>query len=236
MVQQLQRIIGDEGALLRHSPEQLGRVIFTLLKEEVQTSGEPHRRWSMHNQVGHDKWSEYRDPDAVQHAVLEALSWLERMGLIAYGPGGLNSRFYFLTRRAQSLKDELDLESYAKAVRFPRDLLHPDIVRAAEPEFMQGDYETAVLKGFKEVEVTLRDRTGIQSTRVNAEKLVTAAAQKGLFDESIPDEEDRAKLCTYYVAAMAFFRNSTAHTRVDLSMEQAVEALSIASYLRRLIL
>jgi uncharacterized protein (TIGR02391 family) len=130
----------------------------------------------------------------------------------------MNSEFYFLTRRGREISDDLDLEAYAKSVQFPRNLLHPDIVREAEPEFMQGDYETAVLKGFKEVEVALRERTGISSTRTNSEGLIRAAATQGLFDEAMPDEEDRGKLCTYYIAAMAFFRNSTAHTRVDLSM------------------
>jgi hypothetical protein len=97
---------------------------------------------------------------------MEAWSWLEREGMIAYQPGKGSSDWVFVTRRGQQMRTAADLKAYQRAALLPRQLLHPALAAKVVGPFIRGDYDTAVFQAFKEVEVAVRTKAQLAATDI----------------------------------------------------------------------
>ena len=86
---------------------------------------------------------------------MEAWMWLEREGFLAPRPG-VTGDWVFITRRGERVLAGEDFGAYTKGNLLPSDDLDPILVRKVRQTFLRGDYETAVLQAFKEVEVRVR--------------------------------------------------------------------------------
>ena len=113
--------------------------------------------------------------------------WLEREGLLAPKPGHMGD-WRFITRAGHAVADAEDYTAFLKAKLFPQ---HADPVlrRTIKPLFMQGDYETAIFKAFKEVEVRVRARAGFGHEVLGRELMVKAFGYTGPLNRPQRSEE-----------------------------------------------
>ena len=82
------------------------------------------------------------------------------------------------------------------------------------------------------LETVLRDEMYLPRSTVGV-KLVSAAAEKGLFNREVQSERDG--LIQLYNGAFQWFRNTTHHTKADISKEEAIKMILFADYLIKLI-
>ena len=96
---------------------------------------------------------------------MEAWAWLEREGFIVRRAQDQSGNRLLVSRGGQQVAQSEDFEAHRKAGMFP-DALDAVIMRAVKPLFVRGDYDTAVFRAFKEVEVRVR-RKDFRASRVN---------------------------------------------------------------------
>lgn len=140
--------------LLSLAPEELASHLLIYLKHVENNGGRLHQG----NLINPGNM---RDLDAsrsiqISHALAEAWAWLASEGLIAQDPQRALG-WSFITRRGESVKSRSDFEAMQKAALLPRKLIHPILVDKVLPNFIRGDYDTAVFQSFKQVEVAVRN-------------------------------------------------------------------------------
>ena len=179
----------------------------------------------------------------VLFALMEAWQWLEREGFVAPRPTALpsdsywtSSTKYFVTRQGKRIQTSVDLEAYRKADLLPKHQLHPIIAQKAWSIFLQGDYDTTVFQAFKQVEVAVRNAGGYETTDIGV-SLMRKAFDKNngkLTDMSQHDSEREAK-AHLFAGAIGLYKNPSSHRDVEITAENAVEIIIIASHLLRLV-
>lgn|GEM_PF-5788820 len=136
----------------------------------------------------------YSGPDKIRAALIfmEGLSYLIREGLIIRDPGQ-SSDFYTLSRTGRAIADEKSPETGIPRSIDAREILHPLIAGLAIPEVERGRqyFVDAIFKAFRQVEITVRDRSGLELYGV---PLMRAAFGKGgpLFESQIDLSEAEA--------------------------------------------
>jgi uncharacterized protein (TIGR02391 family) len=169
--------------------------------------------------------------DAVNSAFLEAWAWLVREGLLI----STKDDTYLISRRGIKLKGRQDLEAYRKSNILPKGSLHPVIADRVWPNFIRGEYETAVFQAFKEVEVAVRTAGGFQATDIGTDLMEKAFDYKfgPLTDLGLPDA-DRKAMLALFAGAVGLFKNPSSHQHRTLNdPDEAAEMISLASLLMR---
>ena len=174
--------------------------------------------------------------DRIKRAFSEAWTWLERECLVAPMPGA-SGEWAFVTRRGQKLADKSGYEAYRRATVLPRSLLHPRIDARVYPSFLRGAYDTAVFEAFREVEVAVRDTTGL-----GAEKYGTGLMREAftppmgpLVDKVAPLAEQEAS-AHLFAGAIGLYKNPTSHrSQIVSNPAEAAEIIMLASHLLRLV-
>ncbi len=118
----------------------------------------------------------------------------------------------------------------------PEHELHPIIVQKVWSMFSQGNYDSAVLQAFKEVEIAVRE-AGNYTESDHGIPLMRKAFKVdagNLTDKNKPSAEQEA-LGHLFAGAIGYCRNSLAHREVNLSAGEAVEMIFLVSYLLRII-
>ena len=181
--------------------------------------------------------------DEVLKALMEAWQWLEREGFVALKPFELvrerNFREkpeYFVTRRGQRIQTSENLEVYRKANLLPKRQLHPTIVQKVSSKFLQGDYDIAVFQAFKEVEIAVR-KVGNYAESDRGVSLMRKAFHKdpGNLTDTNQLLAEQESIGHLFAGAMGYCRNPLGYREVNLSAEEAVEMIFLASYLLRIV-
>ena len=179
----------------------------------------------------------------VLFALMEAWQWLEREGFVAPRPTNLVGSTtiaymtqYFVTRRGQRVETPDALESYRKANLLPKGQLHPIIAQKVWAMFLQGNYDAAVLQAFKEIEIAVRE-AGNYTESDHGVPLMRKAFHKdnGSLADTNQQSAERVAIEHLFVGAMGYCRNPLGHREVNLSAEEAVEMVFLASYLLRIV-
>ncbi len=171
--------------------------------------------------------------EAVDSAVLEAWAWLAREGLLIATKDDL----YFISRRGRKLKGRQDFEAYRKSNILPKESLHPVIADRVWPNFIRGEYETAVFQAFKEVEVAVRTAGGFQATDIGTDLIGRAfdCNSGPLTDMALPEAERQAMLALF-AGAVGLFKNPSSHRHRTLNdPKEGAEMISLASLLMRIV-
>ena len=181
--------------------------------------------------------------DKVLFALMEAWQWLEREGFVARSPTNLatlrgtgSSTTYFVTRRGRKIETPEALEAYRKANLLPKQQLHPIIAQKVWSIFLQGDYDTAVLQAFKQVEVAVREAGYYADTEFGVRLMRNAFhPENGALTDSSQQQAEKQARSDLFVGAIGSYKNPSSHRNVEITAEEAVEIIILASHLLRIV-
>ena len=174
----------------------------------------------------------------VELAFAEAWNWLTVQGLLIKDVGiNGNNGFVRLSRQAKSLLSSERFLDYSKGVSFPRSLLHSSISQDVWIDLSRGDYETAVFKAFRMVEITVRE-----AAKCDAKDIGTALMRKafdknsGLLTNQGDPESEREALAHLFAGAIGVYKNPQSHRVHEIkSIAEAQEMVMLASHLLRIV-
>jgi uncharacterized protein (TIGR02391 family) len=165
---------------------------------------------------------------------MEAWSWLEREGFIARKANDMNGNDCFITRAGQQVAAAEDFGAYLKASMFP-DGLDPVITRTGRPLFARGDYDTAVFRAFKEVEVRVRKKDASLDGEYGVDLMNKAFGPKGALMKAA-DPKDRASMREMFAGAFSICRNPSAHREVQFAdPREVIDLICFANQLLRIV-
>jgi Protein of unknown function (Hypoth_ymh) len=131
-------------------------------------------------------------PNLVATYLMEGWIWLKREGFVAPKPGDQFGQQFFVTRRGEDVLEQENFEAYKIASLFSR-YLDPGLIRAVKPLFIRGDYDTAVFRAFKEVEVRVRKKAKYGNDEFGRDLMTHAFGPSGpLTDRSATRSEQNA--------------------------------------------
>lgn len=198
-----------------------------------------------HGQLNRFNYLNGTDPDLVSYAgghrevllqrLAEAWAWLERELFLAQQPGA-HDGFMFITRRGRRVLEGVDFGSYAKAELLRTEALDPILARQVRPEFLRGDYDSAVFKAFKEVEVRVRHKAGLSDSDIGVALMRRAFGPNGaLVDPGAEPAEQKAE-ADLFAGAVGRFKNPGSHRNVDFSNpEEVADIVRFANQLLRIV-
>ena len=152
---------------------------------------------------------EYLEPqrEPAIRALTEAWIWLEREGLLAPQPGSVGGEWFYITRRGAALKDRSGVEAYRRANMLPKELLHPSISVKVWSTFLRGDYDTAVFHAFKEVDVAVREVSGLAPEDFGVQLMRKAFdPRKGALSDMNSPEGERQSLSALFAGAIGSYK------------------------------
>jgi hypothetical protein len=221
-----------EATILAAAPEDLAWPILNHLKAfHGAPDSQPFSGWNMCCVVRErDKGSE-----KVQSAFMEAWNWLETQGLVVASPRAPHDA-QTLSRRALAIADEQAFNEFKTLRQSGYDLMHAAIRDSVWALYIRRDFDTAVGRAFKEVEVTMRSK-GDFATSDFGERLI-----KNFFNRFVlpggsgrpgSDMSDEAKL---FIGSFNLYRNPAVHQipKID-DPSFAMEVLLLASHLLRIV-
>jgi len=226
-------LIPDPDAILSLEPEELAGVVLEFLNLGKSNSSNLNRR---HFGLPHivEKYPK-QHKKAISEALMEAWIWLEREGLLAPRPGS-EGDWVFITRRGKKIKTRSDLDHYRKSDMLPRQLLHPVIAQKVWSAFLRGEYDTAVFQSFKEVEVAVREAGNFSAGDLGPDLM-----RKAFHEENGPLTDhtsliaERQSLSHLFAGAIGSYKNPHSHRNIEISPEEAVEMIVLASHLLRIV-
>ena len=181
--------------------------------------------------------------EGVLFALMEAWQWLEREGFVAQRPTDLPSNSYptsatkyFITRRGKRIQTSEDLEAYRKADLLPKRQLHPTIAQKVWSNFLQGDYDTTVFQAFKQVEVAVRNAGNYEEADIGVPLMRKAFhADTGNLTNPNQQPAEKEAIAHLFAGAIGYCKNPSSHRDVEITAEEAVEIIILASHLLRIV-
>jgi uncharacterized protein (TIGR02391 family) len=165
----------------------------------------------------------------------EAWMWLLHEGLIARNPeqGG---DWVFVTRRGKKFRKLGDVEKFRAANMLPHDTLDPILAAKVRPPFLRGDYDSAIFEAFKEVEIRVRNLSGMTKDDIGV-PLMRKAFKPGdgpLIDANQTGGEQQG-VTDLFAGAIGSFKNPSSHRDVDINDPvETVELIGFADLLLRI--
>ena len=242
-------ILPDADSLLSLEPEELAGPLLVSLEGNQNINPESvisYGLMSISFEGGRRQMRQQYPPehdDQILFALMEAWQWLEREGFIALKPTQLSRETsagmlttYFVTRRGKTIETPEVLEAYRRANLLPQRQLHPIIAQKVWAMFLRGDYDIAVFQGFKEVEIAVREAGEYAETDYGTTLMGKAFNIKTgkLTDPNQPEAEKNARLALF-AGAIGSYKNPFSHRDVNVTAEEAVEMIILASHLLRIV-
>lgn len=211
----------DPDVLIALAPEDLAWFVLAYAKE----------RESIHQDFT-GTFERGTQTNACQRSLSEAFAWLVANQLLVPMPGDGSRGYYFISRKGFALDTPAKLKQFQEASAFPAGRLHAKIAASAMPSYLRGDLGPAVLLAFKEVEVAVREASGIVD--LVGVKLMHAAFAKdaGPLTDTLADGGEQTALGLLFAGAIGSFKNPHSHRSPTLDdPTEAADLLILASRL-----
>lgn len=170
--------------------------------------------------------------EEIARVISEAWSWLQNEGMIAHKPGH-DLGWVFVTRKGFKLRNKVDLETYRKSYLLPEENLDKKLVSEVYPLFIRGDYDTAVFRAFKEVEIRVRTKANLPDSLYGVDLMRKAFdVNKGFLANKNAVMAERQAISDLFAGSIGSFKNPSSHRDVDFNNPNEVaEIILFANYL-----
>lgn len=174
-------------------------------------------------------------------ALSEAWAWISNRGLIVSNVNQSATEAFLISRLGHEVLEK-GLVWLRAVQRLDVELL-PELEAKARPQFLRGDFEAAAFMSMKEVEVAVRELSGLDDSLVGT-KLIQEAfrppkspdAEAGPLYQADADPGEAVALMELFKGAIGTFKNPSSHRRVDFSdATEAAEVVLLADLLLRLL-
>jgi len=236
MARQLKDALPPPEELLQLEPEEAAVFLLDYLCDcDEQKSGHLNRyNFTLDTNIMHYAGDKTKE---VGKLIMEAWCWLEKEGMLAPQPNNSGSDWRYVTKKGFKYRRKVDLETYKKGYLLRRENLDKSLFDNVYNLFIRGDYDTAVFRAYKEVEVRVREKAGLPADLVGVNLMRRAFNQEDgpLSDmEALPAE--RQATSDLFAGSIGLFKNPSSHRRVKLDdASEAAEIILFANYLLRLV-
>lgn len=140
---------------------------------------------------------------------------------------------FFVTRAGNRVAEAANFDAWKSESMFPNGL-DPIIMSTVKPLFVRGDYETAVFRAFKEVEVRVRKKDPILASEYGVDLMNKAFGPSGTLMKS--NKKDKASARDLFVGAFGLCRNPSAHHEIEFDdPREVVDMICFANQLLRIV-
>ncbi len=185
------------------------------------------------------EYSHKAGPDNAKELVATAWQWLISEGFLAPTPDGNGQRCgaVFITKQGKEHSSKELVQRYSQSKILQTQYLHPKLQGLVFSLFTRGDYETAIFKSFKEVEITIRETCQFRNEIVGTDLMRKAFANgTGLLTDKDQPKSEQESIAHLFAGAHGYFRNPTSHRKTDFyNPTEAAEIIMLASFLLRTI-
>ncbi len=114
--------------------------------------------------------------------------------------------------------------------------LVPSLERSARPQFLRGDFETAAFVAMKEVEVRVRELSGLGHDLFGVKVVQKAFRSGGPLHREEAHAGEAVATMDFFKGAIGLFKNPASHRRVDLDdATETAEIVLLADLLMRVL-
>jgi uncharacterized protein (TIGR02391 family) len=215
------------------TPEDITALPLDELALRVLTDAKAIKTWNWMNWMigAQQHWG--RNEPALR-ALSEAWTWLRAKGLISWNPAQSSENSVFVTRRGEVVLEQ-GLPYLRAAERLDVDL-HPLLEAKVRPQFLRGDFETAIFVAMKEVEVRVRELAGASDSLLGTKLMQQAFSQTGPLALADADPGEIVAEMELFKGAIGLFKNPSSHRPVSYSDPTAAsEIVLLADLLLRLL-
>ena len=139
---------------------------------------------------------------------------------------------YHPTKKGVQLKEDQFQRLIGKWTLVPALLFHKTIAKKAYPALRREEYDTAVFRAFKAVEVQVRKLSKLPADLVGTALMRKAFdAKSGALTDLKAPMGEREALSHLFAGAIGCYKNPHSHRDVDLTFNEAFEMLLVASHL-----
>lgn len=175
-------------------------------------------------------WSE------INTRIAEAWAWLSAHGLIAPRPDSGSHGWIFVTRLGKKAGTAAGFTEYRKAMELPKEKLHPAIAERCFGHFVRGLFDTAVFEAYKALEIAIREAAELEATDIGRDLARKAfRPETGKLTDPNQVSAEQHALADLMAGALGSYKNPHSHRNVDVSADEAVEMIVLASHLLRIV-
>lgn len=205
---------------------------------------EDHRdEWNWvhaHNLLNRSSWGEAQGRRVQGHVesylrgISEAWAWLVGEGLLARRPDQSSGDAFFVTAHGRVLATAHDP---LRRLRLERRLsidLHPRLESRVRSQFLLGEVELAAFAAMREVEIRVRELSGLSDSTIGVKLMRTAFGPGGALRRTDQDPGEQDALMNLFAGAIGTFKNPSSHRQVDYADSViAAEVIIVADLLLR---
>jgi uncharacterized protein (TIGR02391 family) len=227
----LKTLIPDAATLLAMAPERLAVVLLPAIRADMDRNPRRAHFASFTAGVQGDYGAEGA---ACAVAVAAAWTYLVTIGVLVADPTQ-NAGWFVLTQRGEAIRGDEDFRHLQAVSLYPRGRIHPYIERLTFADYVAGDYESAVFKAFRGIEIAIRDLGDFTNADFGLVMVAKAFAVDGGRLTMLDDvSAEREAVRNLFMGAYGWFRNPTGHRSVRFDgPEIALEILGLASLMMR---
>ena len=164
----------------------------------------------------------------------EAWAWLIAQGFIAPRHEGGEHGWIFITRQGRKAGSEKGVLEFRKALELPKEKLHQSIAERCHSHFMRGLFDTAVFEA-KALEVSIREAAGYGPESYGPVMARKAFGDNGPLRSPTAVAAEENGLAELMSGALGSYKNPHSHRNVELTADEAVEMIVLASHLLRIV-
>lgn len=139
---------------------------------------------------------------------------------------------YFPTKHGVQFKEEQFQSLMGRWTLVPSLLFHPLILKKAYPAMKKEEYDMAVFKAFKTMEMKVRELSGLPNEIIGVDLMRKAfATEDGPLTDKTTPRSEREALSHLFSGSIGCYKNPHSHREVQLSFNEAFEMLLLASHL-----